>query len=453
MIVKNEAAVIERCLTSVRPLVDTWVVSDTGSTDGTQDLIRAALQGIPGELREEPWVDFGHNRSLNIARARGRADYLLLLDADHVLHQDGPLPELTADAYLLRHRGALEYRIKRLVRGDLPWRYEGVTHEYLTADRDHVQQNLDALVVEDHADGGSRHDKFERDARLLRAELARDPSNPRTVFYLAQTLRDSGGRAKEAAALYERRAAMGGWGEEVYYSLLQAGVLAAASGDWPTAQDAFVRAWESRPQRLEACYELASGLRRMNRHHAAHAIVSSVLDRPQPAEDVLFLQPWVYRWGLLFEYSITAYWVGDHQASLAACDRLLGLPDLPAPYRQQTRANREFALAKLAVPRTPLPASSLPPVPAAPAALDPASSSAPVSTAACAPGATPIPDATPVPGPASSPASVSTAACASDPTPARGPAFSPAPAPAPTPGSAATSLGPAPDSVSAALRA
>lgn len=36
MIVKNEACVIERCLASVRDLVDTWVISDTGSTDGIQ---------------------------------------------------------------------------------------------------------------------------------------------------------------------------------------------------------------------------------------------------------------------------------------------------------------------------------------------------------------------------------------------------------------------------------
>nr|WP_308061869.1 glycosyltransferase [Streptomyces sp. LBUM 1477] len=70
MIVKNEARVIERCLASVRPLIDTWVISDTGSTDGTQDLIREALDGIPGELRQDPWVDFGRNRTRNIQHAR-----------------------------------------------------------------------------------------------------------------------------------------------------------------------------------------------------------------------------------------------------------------------------------------------------------------------------------------------------------------------------------------------
>ncbi|MER6530478.1 glycosyltransferase [Streptomyces sp. NPDC001508] len=346
MIVKNEAGVIERCLASVRDVVDTWVISDTGSTDGTQELIRGALDGVPGELHEEPWVNFGHNRTLNIRQARGKADYLLLLDADHVLRKDGPLPRLTADAYMLRHEGAMEYRIRRLVRGDLPWRYEGVTHEFLTADGNETQENLDALVVEDHADGGSRHDKFERDARLLSAEMERDPSNTRTVFYLAQTMRDMGNTA-EAIRLYEHRASMGGWAEEVYYSLLQVGVLHADSGDLPAGVDALTRAWESRPQRLEACYELASRLRAMGRHHMAHAIVVACLDKEQP-DDILFTQPWVYRWGLLSEFSITAYWVGDFKGALQACDRLLAMPDLPPAHREQTRVNREFAVRRLA---------------------------------------------------------------------------------------------------------
>lgn len=92
MIVRNESRVIERCLGSVRHLIDTWVISDTGSTDGTQDLIRTALAGVPGELHDDPWVDFGHNRTRNIRHARGKADFLLTVDADHVLRQDAPCP-------------------------------------------------------------------------------------------------------------------------------------------------------------------------------------------------------------------------------------------------------------------------------------------------------------------------------------------------------------------------
>ena len=63
MIVKNEAHVIRRCLDSVRPLIDRWVIVDTGSTDGTQALIRELMADVPGELHERPWVDFSTNRN------------------------------------------------------------------------------------------------------------------------------------------------------------------------------------------------------------------------------------------------------------------------------------------------------------------------------------------------------------------------------------------------------
>jgi tetratricopeptide (TPR) repeat protein len=351
MIVKNESQVIGRCLETVRDLIDYWVISDTGSSDNTRELIRAALDGIPGELHDEPWVNFGHNRTQNMQHARGKAGYLLLVDADMVLKHEGDLPALTADSYLLRHLGSTEYRVKRLVRGDFHWRYVGVTHEYLTCDEPDTEANLDAITIDHFADGGSRGDKFERDERLLAAELERDPANTRTVFYLAQTCRDLAGihgdaaYARRATELYERRAQMGGWPEEVYYSLLQAGVLKAESGDWPAAMDTLVQAWESRPQRLEACYELASRLRLAGRYHAALAYAKAGLGQPAP-EDRLFVYPWVYQWGLLFEYSICAYWTGDPQASLEACDQLLALPSLPDTYREQTTANRVFAATR-----------------------------------------------------------------------------------------------------------
>lgn len=348
MIVKNEAAVIQRCLESVRGLVDYWVISDTGSDDDTKDLIRTELKDVPGELHEDPWVNFGHNRTLNIERAYDKADYLLLIDANMVVRQTGDLPPLGADSYLLRHSGNIEYRIKRLVRGNIKWRYEGVTHEYLTSARPDNEAHLDTLVIDHFGDGGSRADKFERDERMLSAELERDPENTRTLFYLAQTCRDLAEvhhdpeRAKRAIELYERRARVGGWGEEVYYSLLQTGVLHADFGNWPLAMDAFVRAWEARPERLEACYELASRLRVAGKYHAAHAFARAGLGKPVPA-DLLFVHPWVYEWGLLFEYSISAYWIGDARASLEACDQLLALRDLPKNYRDQTVANRSFA--------------------------------------------------------------------------------------------------------------
>ena len=373
MIVRNEVDVLERCLDSCRELIDRWVICDTGSTDGTQELIRRVLDGIPGELHQHDWVDFGHNRSELMRVAHGKADYLLLLDADMTVTQQQPLPILTADSYRLRQGDqALEYRNKRLVRGDLQWRYVGSTHEYIDCvdDEDNVE-HLDAIVIEHHSDGHSWSHKFERDLALLSEDLRRDPNNSRAVFYLAQTYRDIGNERHDQAKLelalehYRRRAEMGGWVEEVYFAQYQVGVLSAGLGDWPGAVDAFLAAWEQRPTRLEAVHDLAVGLRERGLHHAAHQftrLAGSLRPLPVP-DDVLFVAPWIYEWGLLFEYSITAYWCGELDPSILACKRLLAIQALPDAYRRQAAANLRHALrekARQAVAQPPTPPRRLP---------------------------------------------------------------------------------------------
>ncbi|HEY0808386.1 MAG TPA: glycosyltransferase, partial [Pseudonocardiaceae bacterium] len=261
MIVRDEAAVIERCIDSARELIDHWVICDTGSTDGTQDIIRRALEGVPGELHERPWVNFGHNRTELLRLARGKADYLLLLDADWtVAVQPGALDALTADSYWVRHGGDAEFLNKRLVSGKLDWRYEGAVHEFITTDDPDRVEQLEGVVIYHWGDGGGHGVRWERDAKLLEEELERDPGDTRAAFYLAQTHRDLG-NAERAVELYRARAAMGGWDEETYHSLYEVGSLTAELGDWPAAMDALVAAWEFRPQRLEAVYQLVYNLR------------------------------------------------------------------------------------------------------------------------------------------------------------------------------------------------
>lgn len=351
MIVRDEAAVINRCLRSVQGLIDSWIICDTGSSDDTPELVQRLLIDVPGSLYRRPWRDFGHNRSELMQLASGCGDYLLLLDADMTVTVNGAgLPDLCADSYLLRHAGSVEYWIRRLVKGDREWRYTGSTHEYLTTEGPEVVERLDAIVINHHADSGTRAEKFDRDLRLLAEDLRRDPNDARAVFYLAQTYRDLGRRA-EAIELYERCVAMDGWDQETFYAMFQAGVLRAESGDWPAGITALIAAWEYRPSRLEPVYELASRLRVRGEYQAAYLIVRRGLDRPQP-DDSLFVWPWVYRWGLLFEYSISAYWVGEYQEALRACRRLLSLDDLPEEYRQPTVKNLDYCLQRIrAMPR------------------------------------------------------------------------------------------------------
>jgi hypothetical protein len=357
MIVKDEAEILARCFASCRDLIDHWVICDTGSTDGTQDVIRREMDDIPGELHERPWVNFGANRTELMALARGKADYLLLLDADMTVAQPDPLGPLTAGSYLLRHASPdYDYRVKRLVRGDLDWRYVGTTHEVIqSADDSETVEHLDAIVIEHHADGDSWSHKYERDLELLTRELQQEPESPRALFYLAQTCRDLGRETANKHMLgnaiehYQLRANMGGWEEETYCAQHQVGVLRAELGQWPAAMEALMRAWELRPQRLEAVHALTSELRERNQHHSAHrfaAMAANLGPLPKP-DDILFVAPWVYEWGMLFEYSITSYWVGEHRNAIAACKRLLAIKSLPENHRKQTVENLRYATRAL----------------------------------------------------------------------------------------------------------
>lgn len=359
MIVKDEAKVIERCLQSVRELIAYWVICDTGSSDGTQALIRQALADIPGELHERPWVDFGHNRSELLSLAAGKADYLLALDADWTFSAaPGALTNLTADAYLVRHehpRGdGFELHSRNLVRGDRRWRYTGVAHEYLDTSAASSERRLVGAVIYNWADGGvGRAARWRQDAQLLERALSDDPQNSRNVFYLAQTYRDladmydAPGDRDRAIDLYRRRAAMGGWEEELFYSRFQVGALSARAGRREQAIAALLEAWDGRPQRVEPLYELAWMFRVREQHRAAHMVSERGLRTPVP-DDILFVHRWMYDWGLEFEYSIAAYWVGKPRAALQACDRLLANPRLPDAYREQTKSNRAYCLRAIA---------------------------------------------------------------------------------------------------------
>jgi glycosyltransferase involved in cell wall biosynthesis len=171
MIVKNEAHVLERSLDSVKPLIATWVIVDTGSTDGTQDLIRSCMGGIPGELHERPWQDFGHNRTEAIELARGKADFLLVMDADDVLGVPAGfvLPPLEKDSYKIRIEDAgTEYWRTHLFRADLDFRYTGVLHEVLTSAEPRTEARLDGLVYRRTYAGARSADpkKYEKDAAV-----------------------------------------------------------------------------------------------------------------------------------------------------------------------------------------------------------------------------------------------------------------------------------------------
>lgn len=338
MIVRDEAAVLPRCVASVRGLIDAWVVCDTGSEDGTPELLGELLGDLPGQLHHRPWRDFGSNRTELLELARGQADYLLLLDADHSVELTSPLPDLVADEYHLLQREGIEHWLPRLVRADLPWRYVGTTHEHLACDAPVERAELDGLVVIHHADGGSRGPKLHRDRQLLEATLRERPDDQRATFYLAQTL-EGQGQTDEAIRLYRRRAALGGWEEEVYVARLRAAEL-LADRDLDAGLRELWDVWRSRPQRAEALLAVARRANRHERHEDALSAAMAGEDLP-PCDDILFVDPAARTWGLPFERSLALGRLGQTSDAIELTDQLLDDPARPAWLQAEVALHRQ----------------------------------------------------------------------------------------------------------------
>lgn len=347
MIVKDESAVIERCLASVRPHVDHWLIVDTGSGDDTRERVRRAMEGIPGALVDRPWRDFGHNRTEALELARGRADYLLFIDADETLGAEAGArwPALTQDAYSIEARYAeLRYDRVSLVSSKLPWRWEGVLHEYLDAGRPVEQPRVSGFWIEVKSEGARSRDprKFEKDAAVLEAALAREPGNARYAFYLAQSWRDAG-RADLAREWYAKRGAMGGWDEEVWYSLYQVARLAEQLGEeHDRVVGAYVRAYQARPARAESLVALARFLRLREEYHAAYLFARAAAAVPPPG-DRLFVDATAYGWARDDELALAAFYSGRVDEAAQLWRRMLTSPALPASERARIERNLQFA--------------------------------------------------------------------------------------------------------------
>lgn len=352
MIVKNETAVICRCLESVKPLIDYWVIVDTGSSDGTQEMIRQFMKGIPGELHERPWKNFAHNRNEALELARSKADYLLFIDADEVFkYEPGfAFPELTDDCYFIQtHFNNVRYGRVQLIKTAVDWNWQGVLHEGLFCTKVPTRGHIEGIYDYVRTDGARSQDpkKFEKDAAILEAALKENPLDTRNVYYLAQSYRDAGHPLK-AIEQYKRRASMGGWDEEVFCALLQVAVLSEQANNGTSEQIVknYYDAFQKRTSRAEPLYYLANYYRKKDDFAACYAISKFGMQIAYP-KDLLFVEQWIYDYGLLLENSVAAYWLGKYEECKQVSKKILEAQELPDFVKLQVEKNIAYAEEKL----------------------------------------------------------------------------------------------------------
>lgn len=361
LIVKNESHVISRCLDSVKILIDYVLISDTGSTDGTQDVIKKWLveNNIPGIVFDDPWVSFSHNRSLALSRMRDNRDidYSLMIDADEVLvfnSEFDPIlfkQNLDHDVYnVLSHLGGVIYPRPQIISNKKNFRYEGVVHEFLAMDISGSQSQANGFhnqPIQDSSRNRSGHQKYRNDIKLLEDELVKTDINEymrsRYTFYLAQSYRDCG-EVDLAIKNYRIRSTQGFWREEEFVSLYNIAKLKFESNLYSkeeVLQD-FYKSFEHSPHRVEPLYWIMQICRLSGWNQQGYMVGKVALNKLNPNMDGLFVEKWIYDYGILDEFSICSYYSGNGVESKETCIRLLSEGKIPDHYIPRLKNNLEI---------------------------------------------------------------------------------------------------------------
>ena len=200
MIVKNESHIITECLQSMLPYIDRYDITDTGSTDGTPELIKEFFDkhGVEGEVYLSDWKGFGDHggkigsRTESFQNAEGKADYAWVIDADDYIEGNFKFPEIMdADSYSLRiGREDFVWWRNQIFKLSSGWSYLGVLHEY--ADATKKEQAMFEKIAGDYhitaRTEGARNvgvtpvEKYSRDAELLEDAIKDEPDNGRYHF-------------------------------------------------------------------------------------------------------------------------------------------------------------------------------------------------------------------------------------------------------------------------------
>ena len=354
MIVKDESHIIHEVLQATLPLIDTYCILDTGSTDNTVQIIKDfyAKTEITGEVVLSDWKGFDKSRTEALRLCDGKMDYILMIDADDlmvfppdckvflrkVLEEHKP-----NGAIVQLKRGNIDYVRTQIFKANDDWRYVGVLHEYPTNDKkDNKMIKLPQEIYMIGRTIGNRSkqegNKYLKDAEILLAEVEKDPENDRYVFYLAQSYRD-GGNIAEAIKWYKRRVEMGKWKEEQCVSAMNLARL-LQDKDWAW------RAHEFNPKRNESLVWYASYCRTKNLFtHDLLAMIMYATTIQKPTENVLFVENDMYDWRMWDELAVIAYHMGRKDIAKQAGARLLHENLFPPEQRGRIENNMKASLS------------------------------------------------------------------------------------------------------------
>lgn len=365
LMVKDEASVI---VDTLRPYVDggitNFFIFDTGSTDNTLKRAHDYFEssGIThGYSAQEPFIDFAtsRNRALELAQEQfSDAVFILMPDAEWYMHNVEGLLDFCevhrydlCPSYLVRIVfPGNDFSTPRLIRGGLNIRFVGVVHEVLN----HVTRikvPRDIYFELGSSKGGMEKSaaRWKRDFTLLLNEYEKNPADPRTVFYVAQTY-ECLGDLENAYKYYEERSKMAGWDEENYETFYRLGRVTAllapynSNFSWLQALEYYHTAYALRPHRAEPLVRIAEHYWPQN-IPICFTYIRRAIELPYPERENLFVEKYTYDYARYEIMSKSAWYLGEYALGEMGTRAALKAYELPHLYQNLAcYTDRKFAI-------------------------------------------------------------------------------------------------------------
>lgn len=362
-ICKNEAHIVTRMLESAKPICDLIVVGDTGSADGTQQLILqfGAKNGIPTYVFERPFDNFGDSRNYVLRKLLNvvdelqwdRADtYGFWADCDETFMLNTKFSKNTLTADMYNVPGDIEgapfargcfFRLSR----DFYW-YGPVHETIMWKDPAITVDRLRGISVHSERVGHSWKSnlemKYARYGDMLEDFIQKHDRGSRWIFYTAQCYFSAAEYASseeskqkwliKALNYYEERASLeplrskqGVEMEERAYAQFQlATTLHLLGRPWPMVEDAYLKSYHLDQIRGEAFMEILRHYETQKNWEHAYGVTRFAVEhfhgKNPLGKRFIGIEPTYYNWRFLWAHYLVCFYAGKKDEQREALTRI-----------------------------------------------------------------------------------------------------------------------------------
>jgi glycosyltransferase involved in cell wall biosynthesis len=359
-IVKNESHCILTMLKSAIQISDAIVIADTGSTDGTQEMIKkfGEENNIPTYVFERPFDDFEKSRNFGMEKAREVVKELgwnpddcwtWWCDADETIVVDPKFDkrQFNRDLFMINtYIGQMKYTRNTFARTSKPFKFYGPIHEFIICDDKNITSGLAENI---HVDvkmigaswQGDIPTKYKNHAFVLEKYIDANRQDPRWIFYTAQSYHDSASlpdnkeeneeRMRRSMKYYrERISRTDGYAEEVFYSQYRVGtIMRILEEPWNLTHQELLKAYAMDPLRGEPIKTIIDYYLQVNEWNMAYlytkfAKVNFHGKNPYPTR-LLFVDEALYVWKFAEAHAAACFYTGRMDEAKATYQEILNI--------------------------------------------------------------------------------------------------------------------------------